>query len=48
MTRLDKAAAFVKTNVPLGQESKPAVDVAARQRGADFARKSQDWPKGNY
>ena len=53
MARLGDEAAFVKTNVPLGQEnaltSRDAVDVVAyftRQPGPDFARKSQDWPKG--
>ena len=54
MARLGNAAAFVKTNMPLGQENtltgKDAIDVAAyftRQPRPDFARKSQDWPKGD-
>ena len=54
MARLGDEADFVKTNVPLGQEnaltSKDAVDVVAyftRQPGPNFAKKSQDWPKGD-
>jgi len=53
MARLDTAAAFVKTKMPLGQgntlSDQDAYDVAAyftRQPRPDFAGKNQDWPKG--
>lgn len=53
MARLDTAAAFVKTKMPLGQghtlSDEDAYDVAAyftRQPRPDFAGKNQDWPKG--
>ena len=53
MARLSIAAGFVKTNMPVGQantlSARDAIDVAAyftRQPRPDFARKSQDWPKG--
>src|SRR5262249_32853920 len=54
MARLNTAAAFVKTNMPVGQEttlsSADAFAVAAyftRQPRPDFAAKSRDWPKGD-
>ena len=54
MARLDTAAAFVKTKMPLGQgntlSDQDAYDVAAyftRQPRPDFAGKNQDWPKGS-
>jgi len=53
MARLNTAAAFVKANMPFGQggtlSDQDAFDVAAfftRQPRPDFARKSEDWPKG--
>jgi len=53
MARLDTAAAFVKTNMPLGQGNtltdQEAYDVAAyftRQPRPDFKGKAKDWPKG--
>jgi thiosulfate dehydrogenase len=54
MARLNNAAAFVKANMPIGQENsltdQEAFDVAAyftRQPRPDFAAKGRDWPKGN-
>ena len=54
MARWSIAAGFVKTNMPVGQantlSTRDAIDVAAyftRQPRPDFARKSQDWPKGD-
>ncbi len=54
MARLNTAAGFVKTNMPLGQGNTlsdgDALDVAAfftRQPRPDFAAKSGDWPKGD-
>ena len=54
MARLNNAAGFVKTNMPLGQgntlSDADAVDVAAyftRQPRPDFAAKARDWPKGD-
>lgn len=54
MARLNTAAAFVKHNMPLGQgetlTDQEAYDVAAyftNQPRPDFARKDQDWPKGD-
>jgi len=53
MARLHTAAAFVKANMPLGQggtlSDQDAYDVAAWFTALprpDFARKSNDWPKG--
>ncbi len=53
MARLDTAAAFVRHNMPLGAggtlSDQDAYDVAAfviAKPRPDFARKSQDWPKG--
>lgn len=53
MARLNTAAAFVKSNMPLGQggslSDQEAFDVAAfftRQPRPDFAGKLQDWPRG--
>jgi len=53
MARLGNASAFVRWNMPLGQEGtltdEEALDVAAyftSQPRPDFAAKSQDWPKG--
>jgi thiosulfate dehydrogenase len=53
MARLETAAAFVKSNMPLGQggtlSDQEAFDVAAfftRQPRPDFARKAEDWPEG--
>lgn len=53
MARLDTAAAFVRTNMPLGQgntlSEQEAYDVAdyfIHQPRPDFARKNLDWPRG--
>ena len=53
MARLNTAAAFVKSSMPLGQggslSDQEAFDVAAfftRQPRPDFAGKLEDWPKG--
>lgn len=53
MARLNNAAAFIRANMPLGQEGTltddQAFDIAAffiAQPRPDFARKSADWPKG--
>jgi thiosulfate dehydrogenase len=53
MARLNTAAAFIKHNMPQGQEGtltdKEAFDVAAyviRQPRPDFKKKHLDWPKG--
>lgn len=53
MARLDTAAAFVKWNMPFGQggtlSDQEAYDVAAyfsQQVRPDYAKKDQDWPKG--
>lgn len=53
MARLDTAAAFIRTNMPIGAagtlSDQDAYDVAAyviEQPRPDFARKAQDWPKG--
>jgi thiosulfate dehydrogenase len=53
MARLNNAAGFVKTNMPLGQgnalSNGDALDVAAyftRQPRPDFPAKSLDWPNG--
>jgi thiosulfate dehydrogenase len=54
MARLSNAAAFTKSNMPLGSgdslSDQDAIDIAAyftRQPRPDFAAKSQDWPKGD-
>ncbi len=54
MARLNTAAAFVRWNMPLGQggvlSDQDAYDVAEyfiRQQRPDFARKAEDWPKGD-
>lgn len=54
MARLDTAAAFVRWNMPFGQggtlSDQQAYDVAAyftTQPRPDFARKAEDWPKGD-
>jgi thiosulfate dehydrogenase len=53
MARLRTAASFIKHNMPLDNASltdQQAFDVAAYingQRRPDFARKAQDWPKGD-
>ena len=54
MGRLNTAAAFVKANMPFGQggtlTDQEAYDVAAyftQQPRPDFARKQDDWPKGD-
>jgi thiosulfate dehydrogenase len=54
MARLSNAAAFTKSNMPLGSgdslSDHDAIDIAAyftRQPRPDFAAKSQDWPKGD-
>jgi thiosulfate dehydrogenase len=54
MARLGNAAAFTKSNMPLGSgnslSDQDAIDIAAyftRQPRPDFAAKSQDWPKGD-
>src|SRR6516162_2889209 len=54
MARLSNAAAFIKTNMPLGASNslpdRDAIDIAAyftRQPRPDFAAKNLDWPKGN-
>ena len=53
MARLKTAAAFIKINMPLGQDntltSQQAFDIAAyvlRQPRPDFIGKARDWPKG--
>lgn len=53
MARTYTAAAFVKSNMPLGQPNtlsdQEAIDVAeyfTHQSRPDFAGKSKDWPKG--
>lgn len=54
MARLSNAAAFTKSNMPLGSgdslSDQDAIDIAAyftRQPRPDFAAKSQDWVKGD-
>jgi len=54
MARLNTAAAFIKSNMPLGQDNtltdQQAFDIAAyftRQPRPDFAGKVRDWPKGD-
>jgi len=54
MARLSNAAAFVKANMPIGQEDtltvQEAFDVAAyftQQPRPDFPGKERDWPKGD-
>ena len=54
MARLSNAAAFIKSNMPLGASNslsdRDAIDIAAyftRQPRPDFAAKNLDWPKGN-
>jgi thiosulfate dehydrogenase len=54
MARLANAAAFTKTNMPLGSgntlSDQDAIDIAAyftRQPRPDYAAKSVDWPKGD-
>lgn len=54
MARLATAAAFVRWNMPLGQggvlSDQDAYDVAEyfiHQPRPDFARKAEDWPKGD-
>jgi len=53
MARLRTAASFIRHNMPLGNPSltdQQAFDVAAyinAQPRPDFARKAQDWPKGD-
>jgi len=54
MARLANAAAFTKSNMPLGSgnslSDRDAIDIAAyvtRQTRPDFAAKTQDWPKGD-
>lgn len=54
MARLSNAAAFTKSNMPLGSgnslSDQDAIDIAAyftRQPRPDFAAKSHDWPKGD-
>jgi thiosulfate dehydrogenase len=54
LARLNNAAAFVKTNMPLGQGDtltvQEAFDVAAyftQQPRPDFPGKENDWPKGD-
>ena len=53
MARLGNAAAFTKTNMPLGAgnslSDKEAIDIAAyfiSQPRPDFAAKGRDWPQG--
>ena len=53
MARLRTAASFIRHNMPMGNPSltdQQAFDVAAyinAQPRPDFARKAQDWPKGD-
>jgi len=54
MARLNTAAAFIKANMPLGQDNtltdQQAVDIAAyftRQPRPDFPAKARDWPRGD-
>jgi thiosulfate dehydrogenase len=54
MARLNNAAAFVKANMPIGQEDtltvQEAFDVAAyftQQPRPDFVGKANDWPNGD-
>ena len=54
MARRNTAAAFVKANMPYGQDGtltdQEAYDVAAyftEQPRPDFSRKDEDWPKGD-
>jgi thiosulfate dehydrogenase len=54
MARVNTAAAFVKANMPFGQDNsltdQEAFDVAAfftHQPRPDFAGKERDWPKGD-
>ncbi len=54
MARISNAAAFVKTNMPLGQgnslSDRDAFDIAdyfIHQPRPDFAAKKKDWPKGD-
>jgi thiosulfate dehydrogenase len=54
MARRNTAAAFVKANMPYGQDGtltdQEAYDVAAyftEQPRPDFPRKDEDWPKGD-
>jgi thiosulfate dehydrogenase len=54
MARLNTAAAFIKSSMPLGQggslTNQEAYDIAAyftQQPRPDFKKKSQDWPKGD-
>ena len=54
MARLNTAAAFTKTNMPLGQDNtltdQEALDIAAyftHQPRPDFPAKIRDWPKGD-
>jgi thiosulfate dehydrogenase len=54
MGRINTAAAFVKANMPFGQggtlTDQEAYDVATyftQQPRPDFARKQDDWPKGD-
>lgn len=53
MARLDTAAAFVRTNMPIGkggtlseQDSYDVADFFIHQDRPDFAGKVNDWPKG--
>ena len=53
MARLDTAAAFVKSNMPLGMgntlSDQDAYDIAEwfiHQPRPDFPGKSKDWPEG--
>jgi thiosulfate dehydrogenase len=53
MARLDTAAAFIRHNMPLGQggsltdqEAYDIADYFIHLPRPDFARKSEDWPKG--
>jgi thiosulfate dehydrogenase len=54
MARIGNAAAFIRTNMPVGAENSlseaDALDIAAyftRQPRPDFAGKAHDWPNGN-
>lgn len=54
MARLNTAAAFVYANMPLGQgrtlsvqESFDVAEYFIKQPRPDWARKAQDWPKGD-
>ena len=53
LARLDTAAAFVRSNMPLGQggtlseqEAYDVADYIIHQDRPDFARKHLDWPNG--